>query len=996
MSALTRPMYRKYYDVWAEHAARYGPRTALLYQVGGFFEIYDTENLTTGTTMANIREIAELCQLSLTVHAVDDTSQTLFGGFPDHALGKFERILVQAGFTVVVVVQKMRHGKVEDRVVDHIASPGCYVDGIGVARERRLVGVTLESVSGGVNALRSCYWAATALDVATGRIWFVEGATAGSTPDRLHQFLCIHPPAELVIWSDGGPGATAIADALRGLTQAVQMRCLTPSSAAVEEATLSRMWSPAGRRLPWIHTLPQARRCLSALMEFATDHVPSVLRCLDDPEAWVPDAEVRLGNAALEQLGLISLRSGGAGEKDCLLGMMDQCRSPVGRRLMRSRLMCPVSDVAVLRTRLDRIDAAAAVLDQPTVAALTERSLRSLHDPTRLWRRVELGTATMTEMAHLLESYEAMVALASRWPDVPANGLAFLSWVLARWNVSAVKELARVGGSVPVTALPWCAGTSAATLETKFSEGLAIRQAAIALCQEWSAGGRGEQLYLDDAEGGGFRVTGTKRRVAAVLTQLRDGGDTTAVITAYKTSSMLTNQAMDELTARHRKWMNAWTPMWSEAWSAAQAELVEQADKAHMELTDWCAALDVSWTVAGLARTWLWKRPELVEGGEESFVEATGLRHPILERLALGGAPYVPHSVALTPDEVGGVAWSSRGILLYGMNASGKSSLMKALGLAVLLAQCGFPVPATRLRLSPFTAIFTRILGNDNLWAGLSSFAVEMTEFREILRFADERSLVLGDELCSGTESLSATALVAAGVETLANRGTKFVFATHLHELATLPDIAALAGVKPMHLKVHYEAATDRLIYDRTLTPGSGSALYGLEVCRALDLPTGYLERATALRKALAGWQAPTTSNYSAGVVVDACAACGSTAGLETHHIVPQASAATASAAGYDINAPGNLVCLCAACHDDHHAGRLVIQRWVDTSAGRRLQFTRPVASTEAETVTPPAELEAWVREQKRLRIRVPTILRMAKQIHGVDVTEKWVRSVRA
>jgi DNA mismatch repair protein MutS len=991
-------MYRKYYEVWSEHSARYGPRTALLYQVGGFFEIYDTENLTTGLCLANIREIAELCQLSLTVHPVDETSQTLFGGFPDHALGKFERILVQAGFTVVVVTQKMRHGKVEDRVVDHIASPGCYVDGIGVARERRLVGVTLESVSGGVNALRSCYWAATALDVATGRIWFVEGATAGSTPDRLHQFLCIHPPAELVIWSDGGPGASVVSDALRSLTQAVQMRCLVPAVAAIEEATLSRHWTPAGKRLPWIYTMPQARRCLAALMEFAADHVPSVLRCLDDPEAWLPDAEVRLGNAALEQLGMISLRGGVVGEKESLLGMMDSCRSPVGRRLMRSRLMCPLSDTLILNRRLDAIDAAAAVLDQTAIAALTERSLRSLHDPTRLWRRVELGVATMAEMAHLLESYEAMLALSSRWPDAPTEGLAFLSWVQSRWDLAAVKELARVGGSVPVTALPWHTGTSAVALANKFEEGIAIRSAANALCQEWSGHGRtirGEQLYLDDAEGGGFRVTGTKRRIASVLTQLRDSGDATATITAYKTSSMLTNSAMDALTDKHRRWMSGWTPAWTEAWSAAQAELVARAGKAHAALTDWCAALDVSWTVAGLARAWLWRRPELVEGAEEAFVEASGLRHPILERLALGGAPYVAHSVALTPMVSHDVAWSPRGILLYGMNASGKSSLMKALGLATLLAQCGFPVPAAKMRLSPFTAIFTRILGNDNLWAGLSSFAVEMTEFREILRFADERSLVLGDELCSGTESLSATALVAAGVETLASRGAKFVFATHLHELATLPDIAGLVGVKPLHLKVHYDAATDRLVYDRTLTHGSGSALYGLEVCRALDLPSGYLDRATALRKALAGWQAPTTSSYSAAAIVDACAVCcrsGNSAGLETHHIVPQkeAVAAAASAAGYDINSPGNLVCLCAACHDDHHAGRLVIMKWEDTSAGRRLKWSRPDNATGLT-----AEIEAWVREQKRLRIRIPTILRMAKQIHGVDVTEKWVRGVR-
>jgi DNA mismatch repair protein MutS len=341
-----------------------------------------------------------------------------------------------------------------------------------------------------------------------------------------------------------------------------------------------------------------------------------------------------------------------------------------------------------------------------------------------------------------------------------------------------------------------------------------------------------------------------------------------------------------------------------------------------------------------------------------------------------------------------------RGLLLYGMNASGKSSLMKALGLAVLLAQAGFPVPAAAMRLCPFTAIFTRILGNDNLWAGLSSFAVEMTEFREILRFADARSLVLGDELCSGTESLSATALVAAGVETLAGRGTKFVFATHLHELAELPDIAGHSGVRAVHLKVRYDAATDRLLYDRHLAPGAGSALYGLEVCRALDLPAGYLDRATALRRALGGFQAVKASVYSADTVVDRCGVCGAAgagAHLEVHHIRPQAERAAAAGAGVDVDATGNLVCLCGVCHDKHHGGLLVIEGWEDTSAGRRLRWSAaaPAGAGSGSAAEDPVtdEVRAWIRDQLRQRIRVPTIRRMLQQIFQVDLSDTQIRA---
>ena len=958
MSAATKPMYRKYHEVWSRHVAKYGPRTALLYQVGKFFEIYDTENLTTGTTQCNIREIADICQLSLTQHLTDDgKSQTLFGGVPESALAKYEKILVQAGWTVVVVVQKKDNtGAVEERVVEHISSPGCYTEGV---KERRLVGCVLESLSDGPAALRKIYWAVAALDIATGRIWFAEGAGNGN-PDRLHQFLCMHPPAELVIWSDGLPAAAALTESLKGASGAVHVKCLGPASVAVDESVLGRFWTV--KLLTWVSTAPQARRCLAALMEFAGDHVPSALKSLDEPEAWVPDDEVRLGNAALEQLGLLSLQK----EKEGLLGLMDQCRSAAGRRLLRERMIRPVSDVGVLEARLNRIEEVAVM-----VPATVERGLRSLYDISRLWRRVELGSASFADMSCLLRSYEAAQILGSGSVSSEAT---FFTAVFSRWNTTATVELARDGTGVPTRILPFVVG------HPMFEQGRAILKEAETLVKSWAGGG---DLYLEDADGGGFRVTGTKKRINAVWTQLRDDGDASATVVAYKTSAMLETAGLEAISKKHRDWLQAWTPVWTAMWSSALTDLLAWRS-ASAAVEAWCAELDVCWTVSRIAAEWKWTRPVFISGASSS-VEVTGLRHPILERLTK--VPYVAHSLTLTsgpesnvggPESNVGGPESNVGVLLYGMNASGKSSLMKALGLCVLLAQAGFPVPADSLRLVPFTAIFTRILGNDNLWAGLSSFAVEMTEFREILHLADERSLVLGDELCSGTESMSATALVAAGVETLAERGTKFVFATHLHELAAL---IPASSVRALHLRVHYDAATDQLIYDRRLEEGSGSALYGLEVCRALDLPTGYLDRATTIRKQLAGWVAPHQSAYSAVVVVDQCAVCGSECkDLEVHHIQHQA-------AGGD-NKTGNLVCLCTRCHDDHHGGRLVIKGWKETATGRQLSWSRPAVGTVADDVT------AWVREQKGRQIRTATIQRMAKQIYGVDLTVGQIKAV--
>lgn len=208
------------------------------------------------------------------------------------------------------------------------------------------------------------------------------------------------------------------------------------------------------------------------------------------------------------------------------------------------------------------------------------------------------------------------------------------------------------------------------------------------------------------------------------------------------------------------------------------------------------------------------------------------------------------------------------------------------------------------------------------------------------------------------------------------------MFATHLHELATLPP---RAGVRLAHLRVHYDAETDRLIYDRDMAPGAGSALYGLEVCRALDLPVDFLERARAIRQGLAGAEAAVTSAYRTGgaaAVRDQCAVCGSAAQLEMHHIQHQAAGGGHTA--------GNQVCLCAKCHDAHHAGTLTILGWEETSTGRRLVWSAAAASAGLSD-----EVREWVRDQRRQKIRIATIQRMARQIFGVEMSDKEIRAIK-
>ena len=258
-----------------------------------------------------------------------------------------------------------------------------------------------------------------------------------------------------------------------------------------------------------------------------------------------------------------------------------------------------------------------------------------------------------------------------------------------------------------------------------------------------------------------------------------------------------------------------------------------------------------------------------------------------------------------------------------------------------MLAQSGFYVPATSFRLRPYSAIYTRILGNDDLFRGLSSFAVEMTEFNAILHNANGRTLVLGDELCSGTETISAISIFASGLVSLASTSCTHLFATHFHEVARLPSVKALDGLVCKHLEVRYDDEADALVYDRRLTDGPGDSIYGLEVCRSLKMPQDFIDRAYEVRSQLLpegrSVLGARTSRYSSKKVRGACELCGAP-GAHVHHLVHQADADDERMVGHTrVDAAANLLNVCEPCHDGLHAagGDAVRHRKALTVDGR-------------------------------------------------------------
>jgi DNA mismatch repair protein MutS len=290
---------------------------------------------------------------------------------------------------------------------------------------------------------------------------------------------------------------------------------------------------------------------------------------------------------------------------------------------------------------------------------------------------------------------------------------------------------------------------------------------------------------------------------------------------------------------------------------------------------------------------------------------------------------YVANDITLGKpgEEEEGISESEKsymGMLLYGTNAVGKTSLIRALGVAVIMAQSGMYVPCSAFTYRPYRAIFTRILGNDNLFKNLSMFAVEMSELRVILNSADEYSLVLGDELCSGTETESALSIFVSGLTDLHQKSATFLFATHFHEILKFDEIKALTKIAVRHMAVHYDRESDCLVYDRVLREGAGNRLYGLEVAKSLHLPDAFIERAYQIRNKyfpdMRGSLSAPSTKYNASKLRGVCEMCREEVAEEMHHLQEQNLADDNGRIGaFHKNHPANLMSLCEKCHQKMH-----------------------------------------------------------------------------
>lgn len=668
-----------------------------------------------------------------------------------------------------------------------------------------------------------------------------------------------------------------------------------------------------------------AARAVSHLVHFLYRTGDGRISAMRPPVLAAGGAYMDVATGGLRQLDITG--EGG------LLARLPACCTAAGRRAFRRRVCRPLVDAADIERRLGLVDLARGryreirrcLCDAGDIEAM----LRAMARPTGF------RVADFVRMARSLESVATAARVLHGDADRGARAMAAAAVIRAYVDES--------GGEVA-----YAAGIDAGYDAARAASVNGSREldAMLDYMSECSGAMRGDRHYreADAPRGQGPEVTVTRKRFEGAQALLRRNARTMSVCGVDVHTGRLS--ARGHSTRKndcvvHSSQLDAAL----RALADARSELAEAESGMHAMACDAVRRLisddvlyaagvmedvDVAAACALMSEEMGFVRPA-VSGGGGAHVTATCLRHPIVESLD-PRHEYVGNDVS-----IGGPSPRESGMLVFGINGSGKSCLMKSIGIAVCMAQAGMYVCADSLSISPFHRLFTRIWNNDDIGRGMSTFVVEMTELSDALRRGDRASLVLGDELCSGTERVSATAILSAAVEHLVAADCRFVLATHQHDVVDRLPAGVSARVRIAHLSVD-TMSDGTLVYDRRLADGRGGTTYGVTVCRALGMPAEFVEAASRHAKVIQGidpdYAVPARrSRYNRSVFMGTCGMCKSRPADHTHHRSPQAIAPERSK-----NAAHNLQALCSACHEEHHrverARGRVPTRMIQTSSG--------------------------------------------------------------
>jgi DNA mismatch repair protein MutS len=817
----------------------------LLFRMGDFYEMF-YEDAEVGSRALG---------LTLTARNNGAAAAVPLAGVPAKAVSEYVRRLIQQGFRVAICDQvedpKVAKGVVRREVVETITPGAAFADDLLDAVRNNFLcavspgpessaarGAGSASPPGGRASSRAVGIAAADLSTGEFRMTTVPWADAPAVLARLaHRELLVSRGTSI-------SGPLRVDDAL--LTE----RDAWEFDVAVGGEELARQFGVASLEgLGLGGDDAPAVGAAGALLRYLRELQPTGVPHLARPVIERPAGVMPIDDMTRRNLELVESLRGGDGE-GTLIDVLDRTQTPMGARLLRQWILAPLTSRSGIEARLARVGA--LVVDSLARSVL-RTALDGVRDLERLAVKAAAGRATPRELRALGDAIARLPAVAAAVARVGDDQDPFAP-LKATWDGcgDVGEPILRMLVERPPTAVGE-EPTIAEGVDDPLDVLRGLRDGGKDLIAEIQAAER-VRTGISSLKVGFNRIFGyyievTNSHRAAIPSDYQRRQTLTGaeryVTPALKEYEERVLSAAERIETRERELFEALR-------TAAGGEAPRLQGVARL-----VAELDVFAALAEVAERERYVRPTITD---DFTLDITAGRHPVVERM-MPREQFIPNDVRL--------AEGTRVIILTGPNMAGKSTILRQVGLIVLLAQIGSYVPAAAATIGIVDRLFTRVGASDNLVRGQSTFMVEMSETSAILHTATSRSLVLLDEIGRGTSTYDGVSIAWAVTEHLHTAvGCKTMFATHYHELAQLAD--ELEAVRNFNVSVREIA--DRVLFLHRMEPGRADRSYGIEVGRLAGLPDLVLARAREVLRQLEGeqWAAALGAPHAVGRPPDA------------------------------------------------------------------------------------------------------------------------------
>lgn len=806
MSTVT-PMMAQYLDIKAQY-----PDALLFYRMGDFYEMFFEDAV----------NAAEALDIALTKRGKHDGNDIPMCGVPVHSAEGYLLTLIRKGFRVAVGEQlespaeaKKRGSKsVVKRDVVRLVTPGTITeDSLLEARRHNFLTAYCELRNEAAIA-----WA----DISTGAFHVMPIARVRVSPE-----LARLAPSELLV--PDGP----CLDQLRPIADDHQIP-LTPLAKSSFDSTAAEKRVCELFKVSTLEAFGTFSRAEISAMGAVIDYLEITqkgkLPLLQPPVQEAEDRVVQIDAATRRNLELT--RSLGGGRAGSLLSVVDRTVTPAGARLLEQRLSSPSRNLDVIQTRLAALDFA---VEQTQLSSDLRAALRKTPDLDRALSRLALergGPRDLAAVRNTLIQAEAISDLCSgqNMPPLLHEALTALTGfdaLLPLLDAALIAEpplLARDGGFI------------AEGYDSELDEARTLRdegRSVIAALQKKYSDHTGItslKIKHNNVLGYFIETTAThaEKMLSAPLSETYIHRQTTANQVRFTTVEL------SEIETRILNAGNLALEIEKRLYTRLSDAILAEAGALNGAARG-LAELDLVTALADLARGENWQRPTV--DNSRAF-DITGGRHPVVEQALRqqGGNAFVANDCGLTANDGAAAVW-----LLTGPNMAGKSTFLRQNALIALLAQMGSYVPADKAHIGLISQLFSRVGASDDLARGRSTFMVEMVETAAILNQADDRALVILDEIGRGTATYDGLSIAWATLEHLheVNRA-RALFATHYHELTQLAG--KLAGVE--NATVSVKEWEGEVIFLHEVKKGAADRSYGVQVAQLAGLPASVVARA--------------------------------------------------------------------------------------------------------------------------------------------------------